>query len=148
MKINLHCLSFKEFTNVEPIIEVHQLKLEGKSHCEINTFSSSCWPQLLAPNYCNVLFSRFEFSPIMPEEFGEHLINDQRAFLHTESLQILQIPSSMLVLLLFSSPHSFSTGFRSEDWDGHGKSYMLCSVTHLFVLSFLWKIQPQPIITF
>ncbi len=27
-----------------------------KSHCEINAFSSSCWPQLLAPNYCNVLF--------------------------------------------------------------------------------------------
>ncbi len=28
----------------------------GKSNCEINAFSSSCWPQLLAPNYCNVLF--------------------------------------------------------------------------------------------
>ncbi len=28
----------------------------GKSHCEINAFTISCWPQLLAPNYCNVLF--------------------------------------------------------------------------------------------
>ncbi len=45
-----------------------------------------------------------EFSPVMPEEFGEHLTRDQRPFLHPESLQILQIPSSMLVLLLFSSP--------------------------------------------
>ncbi len=60
-------------------------------------------------------------SPIMPEEFGEHLIRDQGPFLHTESLQILQIHSSMLVLLLFSSPHSSSTGFRSEDWNGHSK---------------------------
>ncbi len=40
-----------------------------------------------------------EFSPIMPEEFGEHLIRDQRPFLHTESLQILQIHS------FFSSVH-------------------------------------------
>ncbi len=45
----------------------------------------------------------------MPEEFGEHLIRDQKPFLHPESLQILQIHSFMMVLLLFSSPHSFST---------------------------------------
>ncbi len=36
----------------------------------------------------------------------------------------------MLVLLLFSSPLSFSTGFRSEDWNGHSRSLVLCSVTH------------------
>ncbi len=70
----------------------------------------------------------------MPEEFGEHLIRDQRPFLHTESLQILQIHSSMLVLLLFSSPHSCSTGFRSEDWNGHSRSLVLCSVTHFCVV--------------
>ncbi len=75
-----------------------------------------------------------EFSPIMPEEFGEHLIRDQRPFLHPESLQILQIHSSMTVLLLFSSPHSFSTGFRSEDWNGHSRSLVLCSVTHFCVV--------------
>ncbi len=75
-----------------------------------------------------------EFSPIMPEEFGEHLIRDQRPFLHTESLQILQIHSSMLVLLLFSSPHSFSIGFRSEDGNGHSRSLVLCSVTHFCVV--------------
>uniref|UniRef100_A0A8C1NGW1 RAS p21 protein activator 3 n=1 Tax=Cyprinus carpio TaxID=7962 RepID=A0A8C1NGW1_CYPCA len=34
-----------------------------------------------------------------------------RTYIHTESLQILQIPTSMLVLL-FSSTHSFSIGFR------------------------------------
>jgi len=45
-------------------------------------------------------------------EFGEHLTRDQRLFFHTESLQITQIPKS--VLILFSSAHSFS-GFRSEN---------------------------------
>ncbi len=83
MKINLHCLSFLSFIQkFQPIIEVKQLKGGGKSHCEINAFSSSCWPQLLAPNYCTS-FSQdnsSEFSPIMPEEFGEHLIRDQRPF--------------------------------------------------------------------
>ncbi len=32
--------------------------------------------------------------------------------------------------LLFSSAHSCSTGFRSEDWNGHSRSLVLCSVTH------------------
>ncbi len=54
-------------------------------------------------------------------------------FLHTESLQILQIHISMLVLLLFSSPHSISVGFSSEDRDNHGKILILCSVTHFCV---------------
>ncbi len=52
-------------------------------------------------------------------------------------LQILQIHSSMLVGLLFSSSHSFSTGFRSEDWNGHSRNLVLCSVTHLCVVSHL-----------
>ncbi len=70
----------------------------------------------------------------MPDEVREHLTRDQRPFLHPESLQILQIHSSMTVLLLFSSPHSFSTGFRSEDWNGHSRSLVLCSVTHFCVV--------------
>ncbi len=40
----------------------------------------------------------------------------------------------MLVLLLFSSPHSFYTGFRSENWNGHSRSLVLCSVTHFCVV--------------
>ncbi len=70
----------------------------------------------------------------MPDEVREHLTRDQRPFLHPESLQILQIHSSMTVLLLFSSPHLFSTGFRSEDWNGHSRSLLLCSVTHFCVV--------------
>ncbi len=58
----------------------------------------------------------------------------QRSFLHPESLQTLQIHSSMLVLLLFSSSHSFSIGFRSEDWNGHSRSLVLCPVTDFCVV--------------
>ncbi len=70
----------------------------------------------------------------MPDEVREHLTRDQRLFLYPESLQILQIHSSMTVLLLFSSPHSFSTGVRSENWNGHSRSLVLCSVTHFCVV--------------
>ncbi len=112
------------------------------------------WHPIIATSFSQGNSS--EFSPIMPEEFGEHMIRDQRPFLHPESLQILQIHSSMTVLLLFSSPHSFSTGFRSEDWNGHSRSLVLCSVTHfcvvfevfVFVLLSGWKIQTWPIIRF
>ncbi len=36
----------------------------------------------------------------------------------------------MTMLLLFSSSHSCSTGFRSEDCIGRSRSSVLCSVTH------------------
>ncbi len=68
----------------------------------------------------------------MPDEVREHLTRDQRPFLHPESLQILQIHSSMTVF--FSSLHSFSTGFRSEDWNGHSRSLVLCSLTNFCVV--------------
>ncbi len=103
-------------------------------------FSNTHWPQLTAPFYSILFetsicqFNSSKFSPIMPDEVREHLTRDQRPFLHPESLQILQIHSSMTVLLLFSSPHSFSTGFRSEDWNGHSRSLVLCPVTHFCVV--------------
>ncbi len=40
----------------------------------------------------------------------------------------------MTVPLLFSPPHSCSTGFRSEDWNGHSRSLVLCSVIHFCVV--------------
>ncbi len=103
-------------------------------------FSNTHWPQLTAPFYSILFetsicqFNSSKCSPIMPDEVREHLTRDQRPFLHPESLQILQIHGSMTVLLLFSSPHSFSTGFRSEDWNGHRRSLVLCSVTHFCVV--------------
>ncbi len=124
-------------------------------------FSNTHWPQLTTPFYSILFetsicqFNSSKFSPIMPDEVREHLTRDQRPFLHPESLQILQIHSFMTVLLLFSSPHSFSTGFRSEDWNGHSRSSVLFSVTHfcvvfevVFGLLYSWKIQTWPIIRF
>ncbi len=115
-------------------------------------FSSSHWPQLLQHPFPKITALSFF---LMPEEFGEHPTRDQRPLLHPESLQILQIHSSMLVLLLFSSPHSFSIGFMSGNWNGQGRSFILCSMRHFCVdldvcfgsLSW-WKIQPRPIIRF
>ncbi len=99
------------------------------------------WHPIIATSFSQ--HNSSEFSPIMPEEFGEHLIRDQRPFSSYESLQILQIHSSMTVLLLFSSPHSFSTGFRSEDRDSNGKRFILCSVTHfVFILMFVLDCCP------
>ncbi len=103
-------------------------------------FSNIHWPQLTVPFYSIIFetsicqFNSPKFSPIIPDEVREHLTRDQRPFLHPESLQILQIHSSMMVLLLFSSPHSFSTGFRSEDWNGHSRSLVLCSETNFCVV--------------
>ncbi len=102
-------------------------------------FSNTHWPQLSAPFYSILFetsicqFNGSKCSPIMPDEVREHLTRDQRPFLHPESLQILYIPSFMTVLLLFSSLHSFSTEFRSEDWNG-SRSLVLCSVTLLCVV--------------
>ncbi len=103
-------------------------------------FSNTHWPQLTAPFYSILSetsicqFNSSKFSPIMLDEVREHLTRDQRPLLHTEPLQIIQIHSSMTAFPLFSSPHSFSTVFRSEDWNGHSRSLVLCSVTHFCVV--------------
>ncbi len=156
MKINLDFLSFWSFIKKNHKIQTYHWSKTIESGGEISLRNKCFSPMHVCHNYWHpIIATSFsqdnssEFSPIMPEEFEEHLIKDQRPFLHPESLQILQIHSSMLVLLLFSSPHSFSAGFRSEDWDGHGRSFILCSVTHFcvdFVVYFgllsRWKIQP------
>ncbi len=102
-------------------------------------FSNTHWSQLTASFYSILFetsicqFTSSKCSPIMLDEIREHLTRDQRPFLHPESLQILQIHSSMLVLLLFSSPHSFSIGFRSEDWNGHIAEAWFCASDPFFV---------------
>ncbi len=119
-------------------------------------FSNTHWTQLTAPLFETSIYQNsigvFSYKCLMRLE---NTWRDQRPFLHPESLQILQIHSSMTVLLLFSSHHSFSTGFRSEDWNGHSRSLVLCPVTHfcvvlrfVFGLLYGWKIQTWPIIRF
>ncbi len=40
-----------------------------------------------------------------------------------------------MLVLLFSSSHSFSTGFRSEDWNGHRKAWF-CAQWPIFCVAF------------
>ncbi len=107
-------------------------------------FSNTHWPQLTAPFYSILFetsicqFNSSKFSPIMPDEVREHLTRSETIPSSRDHsfilLQILQIHSSMTVVLLFSSPHSCSIGFRSEDWNGHSRSLVLCPVTHVCVV--------------
>ncbi len=129
----------------------------GKSHCEINTFSSSCWPQLLAPNYCNVLFPAQQLwvSPIMawrvwrtPDKRSETIPSSRITPDPSDSQLHVGASYLQFTSLIFYR-------FRSEDWDSHGKRLILYSVTHFcvdfdvcFGLLSWWKIQPRPIIRF
>ncbi len=139
VKINLHCLSFlsfiQKFTKFQPIIEVKQWK----------------WGKISLWNKC---FHYFMLATIIGTQLLQHPFPAQQLWVfsynawrvwrtpdkRSETIssyrisQILQIHSSMLILLLFSSPHSFSTGFRSEDGNGHSRSLVLCSVTHFCVV--------------
>ncbi len=117
--------------NISTLGKYDQRRL-WKLICIVNPFDLLLKIYIFETSICQINSSTC--SPIMPNEVREHLIRDQRPFLHPESLQILQIHSSMTVLLLFSSPHSFSTGFRTEDWNGHSRSLVLCSVTHFCVV--------------
>ncbi len=102
-------------------------------------FSNTHWPQLTAPFYSILFetsicqFNISNISPIIPDEIKEHLTRDQRPFLPPESLQIIQIQLHVSASSL-QFTHSFSIRFRSEDWNGHSRSLVLCSVTHLCVV--------------
>ncbi len=90
------------------------------------------WHPIIATSFSQGNSS--EFSPIMPEEFEEHLTRDQRPF---SSSRISPDPSDSQLHVGASSlqfTRSFSTGFRSEDWDSHGKRFILCSVTNFCVV--------------
>ncbi len=123
-------------------------------------FSNTHWPQLMAPFYSIIFetsicqFNSSKFSPIMPDEFREHLTRDQRPFLHPESLQILQIHSSMTdSSLQFTSLIFYRVQVRGLEWPAEA---WFCAQIPIFVL-FLrfvfgllsgWKIQTWPIIRF
>ncbi len=122
------------------------------------------WGEILLWNKCfsnthwtiksTLLFNTFwkEFSPIMPDEAREHLTRDQRPLLHPESLQTLYIPSSMTVLLLFGSPHSFLQGSGqitemaiAEAWFCAQWPIFVLFLRFVFGLLDGWKIQTWPI---
>ncbi len=90
------------------------------------------WHPIIATSFSQDNSS--EFSPIMPEEFGEHLIRDQRPF---SSSRISPDPSDSQLHVSTSSlqfTSLISTGFRSGNWNGHSRSLVLCPVTHFCVV--------------
>ncbi len=109
----------------------------SKYHYEINVFllytlatiNSNLYSICFETSICQ--FNSSKCFPVMPDEVREHLTRDQRAFIHSS---LISPDPSDSQLLLFSSPHSFSTGFRSEDWNCHSRSLVLCSVTHCCVV--------------
>ncbi len=161
MKINLHCLSFylsfKKFTKFQPIIELKQLKVGGKSHCEINAFSSSCWPQLLAPNYCNVLFPAQQLWVFSYNAWRVWRTPDKRSET-ISSYRISPDPSDSQLHVSTSSLQFTSLIFYRVQVRGLGRPWQKLH----FVLSdpfCVWfgvcfgllswrKIQPRPIIRF
>ncbi len=89
------------------------------------------------PNYCNVIFqdNSSEFSPIMPEEFGEHLIRDQRPF---SSSRISPDPSDSQIhvstsSLQFTSLIFYRVQVRGLKWP-IAEAWFWCPVTHFCVV--------------
>ncbi len=157
MKINLHCLSFLSFIQKIHKIPTYHWSKTIESGEKISWWNK-CFHYFMLATIIATSFSQgnsSEFSPIMPEEFGEHLTSDQRPFF---SYRISPDPSDSQLHDGASSlqfTHSFSVGFRSEDRDSNGKRLILCSVTHFcvyfdvcFGLLSCWKIKTWPIITF
>ncbi len=89
----------------------------------------------------------------MPDEVREHLTRDQRPFLHPESLQILQIPSSMLVLSFRPTHFLQGSGQRTgmaiaEAWFFAQWPIFVLFLRFMSGLLYGWKIQIWPIIRF
>ncbi len=162
MKINLHCLSFlsfiQKFSKFQPIIEVKQLKVGRKISLWNKCFHYFMLATILAPNYCNVLFPAQQLWVFSYNAWRVWRTPDKRSetiFFIQNLSRSFRFTAPWRCFFLFSSPHSSSTGFRSEDRDSHGKRFILCSVTHFcvyfdvcFGLLSWWKIQTRPIIRF
>ncbi len=85
----------------------------------------------------------------MPDEVREHLTRDQRLFLHPESLQILQIHSS-IVGASSNRFYHFLQGSGQRTGMAIAEAWF-CAQWPIFVLFLLlygWKIQTWPIISF
>ncbi len=112
------------------------------------------WHPIIATSFSQ--HNSSEFSPIMPEEFGEHLISDQRPF---SSSRISPDPSDSQLHVSTSSLQFHLTHFLQGSGQGTEMAIAeawFCAQWPIFVL-FLrfvfgllygWKIQTWPIIRF
>lgn len=78
------------------------------------------------------LFTQMAALNLLLDEVRGKLKTDYTGFFHTDSLQIVQDLWS-LVLFPFQFILSFSAGFRSEELNSHGRTLLLCPVTHFYV---------------
>ncbi len=129
-----------------------------KSHCEINAFTISCWPQLLAPNYCNVLFPAqqlwvFSYNAWRvwrtPDKRSETIFfiqNLSRSFRFTAPWRCF---SSSVHLTHFLQGSGQRTGMAiAEAWFCAQWPIFVLFLRFVFVLLSGWKIQTWPIIRF
>ncbi len=116
-------------------------------------FFNTHWPQLTAPFYsihfetsiCQ--FNSSKFSSLMPDEVRETMRLDQ-SFIQNHS-RSFRCTAPCWFILLFRFPYSFSTRFRSEDWNGHREAWFYAQwPIFVFGLLFGWKIQTWPIVRF
>ena len=87
----------------------------------------------------------------MFHKVGEHIWRDFRPFLHAKPFKIRHI----LRFALYISDHVFSIGFKSRDWNGHRKTFILFSLNHFCVdfevclgSSSSWKVHLPPSLSF
>ncbi len=157
--VNHFDILLTKFTEILPFIGFLEYKIGGislwnKYFLWYTLATINLWP------FYSILFETFicqfnssDFSPIMTDEVNEHLTRDQRPFLHPESLQTLQMHSSMC----FSSVHlthvlqgsGQSTGMAiAEAWFCAQWPIVVLFLRFVFVLLYGWKIQTWPIIRF
>ena len=118
---------WKEIRTIQPSIELNLIWEKNNCHQEIESFfCETMCATIIGTHNCNALYN----FPVTIK-----CLMSLRTFFFTESLQIIERPRSSIYLctLLFSSAHIFSMGFRSGNWDGHGRRLFLCSVNHFCI---------------
>jgi len=85
----------------------------------------SLWNKRFSPKHSHhyYYYPCSESSHTMPDEVGEHLARDQRP--PNRSVRSFKFVCPGWCPLLFSSPHSFSIGFKSWDRYCHDRTFIL-----------------------
>ncbi len=111
------------------------------------------WHPIIATSFSQDNSS--EFSPIMPEEFGEHLIRDQRPFSSSRispdpSDSQLHVSTSSLQFtsLIFYRVQVRELKWPAEAWFCAQWPIFVLFLRFVFGLLYGWKIQTWPIIRF
>ncbi len=118
------------------ILQIHSFS--SSVHSSSTGFrSENTWHEIRDHSFIQNHSRSFRFTA-SPLQFT-HLL--QGSGQRTPDTRSETIPSSRITpdpsdsqLLLFSSPHSCSTGFRSEEWNGRSRSLVLCLLTHFCVV--------------